>query len=220
MPARRVRSDAAARRATTNWSPSAASTDVLTPEDPFVAWPGEPDTVIVPMFLLFDYTFRPPEIPVDRAVAWARESGVVSGDESMLRPDPWPSLPAWCHARVRSHRGAARGAPRRRRRPCSSITGRFGTIWPGRRGFRASRSGAAPRAPKTGRAASAHAPSSPAICTCARRSCDTASATKKCRSAIRATGARIAASTGTCARSFQRNPAARTLRSATRSLSI
>ena len=52
------------------------------------------------MFLLFDYTFRPPDIPVDRAVAWARESGVVSGDESMLRPDPWPSIPAWCHARV------------------------------------------------------------------------------------------------------------------------
>jgi len=72
---------------------------VLTPEDPFEPWPGEPDTFIVPMFLLFDYSFRPPDVPADRAVAWARESGVVSGDEQMLAFDPWPSRAAWCHAR-------------------------------------------------------------------------------------------------------------------------
>jgi 3',5'-cyclic AMP phosphodiesterase CpdA len=74
--------------------------DVLTPEDPFVAWPGEPPTVIVPMFLLFDYTFRPADIPADRAVPWARETGVVCGDEMMLDATPWPSRVAWCHARV------------------------------------------------------------------------------------------------------------------------
>src|SRR5438132_1997880 len=32
---------------------------VTTPEDPYTAWPGAADTVIVPMFLLFDYSFRP-----------------------------------------------------------------------------------------------------------------------------------------------------------------
>lgn len=69
------------------------------PEDPYVAWPGEPDTFIVPMFLLFDYSFRPADVPEDRAVAWARETGVVSGDEQMLDPHPWPSLAEWCHAR-------------------------------------------------------------------------------------------------------------------------
>jgi hypothetical protein len=73
---------------------------VVTPEDPFVPWPAEPDTFIAPMFLLFDYSFRPPAVPLDQAVAWARESGVVSGDELMLDPFPWPSRIAWCHARV------------------------------------------------------------------------------------------------------------------------
>jgi 3',5'-cyclic AMP phosphodiesterase CpdA len=73
---------------------------VLTPEDPYVVWPGAPDTYIVPIFQLFDYTFRPPDVPADRAIAWARESGVVSGDEFMLDPVPWPSRAAWCHARV------------------------------------------------------------------------------------------------------------------------
>jgi hypothetical protein len=72
---------------------------VLTPEDPYVEWPGEPGTFIVPMFLLFDYSFRPPDVAQDAAVAWARARGVVSGDERMLAPDPWPSLPAWCRAR-------------------------------------------------------------------------------------------------------------------------
>lgn len=72
---------------------------VLTPEDPYVAWPAEPGTYLVPMFLLFDYTFRPPHVRLEDAVAWARETGVVSGDELMLSPEPWPSAPAWCHAR-------------------------------------------------------------------------------------------------------------------------
>jgi hypothetical protein len=53
----------------------------------------------VPMFLLFDYSFRPPDVPAEEAIAWARESGVVSGDELMIDPGPYPSLAAWCHAR-------------------------------------------------------------------------------------------------------------------------
>jgi 3',5'-cyclic AMP phosphodiesterase CpdA len=75
------------------------SHDVTTPEDPFPVWPPEPDTLIVPMFLLFDYTFRPPDVPAGRALAWARESGAVSGDELMLNADPFPSRSAWCEAR-------------------------------------------------------------------------------------------------------------------------
>ena len=71
----------------------------ITPEDPYVPWPLEPDTLIVPMFLLFDYTFRPPDVSAEDAIAWAREDGGVSGDELMLDPQGWPSLPAWCHAR-------------------------------------------------------------------------------------------------------------------------
>lgn len=72
---------------------------VTTPEDPYLEWPGAPGLFVVPMFLLYDYSFRPAEVPVEGAIAWARESGVVSGDELLLNPAPWPSVPAWCHAR-------------------------------------------------------------------------------------------------------------------------
>jgi hypothetical protein len=71
----------------------------LTPEDPYAEWPGEPGTFIVPLFLLFDYSFRPADIADHDALAWARASGVVCGDEQMLSADPWPSRRAWCHAR-------------------------------------------------------------------------------------------------------------------------
>jgi 3',5'-cyclic AMP phosphodiesterase CpdA len=75
---------------------------VLTPEDPWAQWPGEgPLRAIVPLFLLFDYTFAPDEVPVSRAVAWAAESGVRSADEDLLASHPFESVAAWCHARVR-----------------------------------------------------------------------------------------------------------------------
>jgi 3',5'-cyclic AMP phosphodiesterase CpdA len=89
---------------------------VLTPEDEFAVWPpshlrssgasaGKPSTsassaiFICPLFLLYDYSFRPPEITHENAVLWARQSGVVCGDELLLDPAPWPSREAWCHAR-------------------------------------------------------------------------------------------------------------------------
>jgi 3',5'-cyclic AMP phosphodiesterase CpdA len=72
---------------------------VLTPEDDYIRWPVEPDTVIVPMFLLFDYSFRPSHVSSADTLRWARDAGVVSADERRLSPTPWPSLPAWCEAR-------------------------------------------------------------------------------------------------------------------------
>ena len=75
---------------------------VLTPEDPYETFPGapgEPNLFIVPMFLLFDYSFRAADVPRDQAVAWARESGVVASDETLLSPVPFPTRDAWCHAR-------------------------------------------------------------------------------------------------------------------------
>ena len=78
---------------------------VLTPEDPYTHWPGDdeddPGYVLAPLFLLYDYTFRPDHIPPEEAVAWAEESGVLCSDEYLLKPDPYPSRQAWCHARVR-----------------------------------------------------------------------------------------------------------------------
>ena len=82
---------------------------VLSPEDPYERWPGlsevegpgghEPPTYIAPLFLLFDYSFRPADVPRAEAVAWARASGVGASDETLLHPDPWPTRDAWCHAR-------------------------------------------------------------------------------------------------------------------------
>ena len=72
---------------------------VVTPEDPYVEWPDGSGTVIVPMFLLFDYSFRPDDVARADAVRWARLAGVGSSDEHMLSPEPWPSIDAWCHAR-------------------------------------------------------------------------------------------------------------------------
>ncbi len=74
---------------------------VLTPEDPYVEWPGTegPPTLIAPLFTLYDYTFRPDSVSRDRALDWAMEDGVLCTDEVLLHPDPYPSREAWCHAR-------------------------------------------------------------------------------------------------------------------------
>jgi 3',5'-cyclic AMP phosphodiesterase CpdA len=78
------------------------SLGVLTPEDPYPVWdgPGGPAT-IVPLFLLYDYTFRPPGTHTKaEGLAVAYQSGVVCTDEELLHPDPYPSREAWCQARL------------------------------------------------------------------------------------------------------------------------
>jgi len=76
------------------------SLGILTPEDPFVRWPGN-GPFIAPTFTLYDYSFRPDEVLFEQALAWAEETGVVCTDEIVLHPDPFPSRPAWCIARCR-----------------------------------------------------------------------------------------------------------------------
>lgn len=74
---------------------------VLTPEDPYARWPGDgPTRAIVPVFTLFDYSFRPASVTREHAVDWAAETGVRSADEELLGPDPYPTCDAWCAARV------------------------------------------------------------------------------------------------------------------------
>lgn len=73
---------------------------VLTPEDPYVVWPGEgTQALLIPLFLLYDYSFHPDDIPQERVLEWAEEAGVVCTDEALLHPDPYPSRSAWCQAR-------------------------------------------------------------------------------------------------------------------------
>jgi 3',5'-cyclic AMP phosphodiesterase CpdA len=78
------------------------SLGVVTPEDPYPTWdgPGGPVT-IAPLFLLYDYTFRPKGCATkEEGLAYAYKTGVVCRDEFVLHPDPWPSREAWCRARV------------------------------------------------------------------------------------------------------------------------
>jgi hypothetical protein len=73
---------------------------VITPESEYPIWKlGGEHFVIVPMFLLYDYTFRPDHIAPDAAVAWAAEAGLRCADEELLSPAPYASRAAWCAAR-------------------------------------------------------------------------------------------------------------------------
>ncbi|EFH83335.1 metallophosphoesterase family protein [Ktedonobacter racemifer] len=73
---------------------------VLTPEDPYVQWPGAGTPyLLAPLFLLYDYSFRPAEIPEEKALEWALEADILCSDEYLLHPDPYPSRAAWCAAR-------------------------------------------------------------------------------------------------------------------------
>lgn len=74
---------------------------VLTPEDPYPVWPGPGGpALIVPMFLLYDYSFRPDHVPGDQVLSWAWEHRLRSADEVRLSPYPYASRADWCAARV------------------------------------------------------------------------------------------------------------------------
>lgn len=78
---------------------------VLTPEDSYPLWPGNPDDptpiVIAPLFLLYDYSFGPDGLSREEIVAWAHEERAVAADETLLSPEPYASPQAWCAARCR-----------------------------------------------------------------------------------------------------------------------
>lgn len=74
---------------------------VLTPEDPYPILDLEDGRVVLALlFLLYDYSFKPPDVPHSQAVAWARAGGTVCADEMLLSAAPHASRTAWCHARV------------------------------------------------------------------------------------------------------------------------
>ena len=74
---------------------------VVTPEDPYQTWPGAGGPcIIAPLFLLYDYSFRPAHIDRAGVIDWAREEGAVCADEMFLDPAPWPTRDAWCDNRI------------------------------------------------------------------------------------------------------------------------
>ncbi|GAB3126003.1 metallophosphoesterase [Tsukamurella serpentis] len=87
---------------------------VLTPEDPYPVFddPEAGPVTVVPMFLLYDYSFRDEGLSALQALARAKENSVVATDEFLLSPEPYATRDAWCRARVEYTRGrlAALGA--------------------------------------------------------------------------------------------------------------
>ena len=75
---------------------------VITPEDPYLQWNGDGGpAVIVPMLLLYDYTFRPKGATSKaHGLELAYAAGVVATDERLLHADPYLSTEAWCGARL------------------------------------------------------------------------------------------------------------------------
>ncbi|CAM2744044.1 metallophosphoesterase [Corynebacterium propinquum] len=69
--------------------------DVLTPEDSF---PVFGDTTIVPLFTLYDYSFRPAGMGVEEALDAAAQKNVVLADEIAIAP--FTDIRAWCWDRL------------------------------------------------------------------------------------------------------------------------
>jgi len=78
---------------------------VRTPEDPFIRFPrpGEDGRhyLLAPLFLLYDYSFRPAHELEEEALTWAAESGIMCSDEILLHAEPHSSRAAWCDARLK-----------------------------------------------------------------------------------------------------------------------
>ena len=73
---------------------------VITPEDPYPVFPHPAgDVLIAPLFLLYDYSFRPTGVRAEDVVHWAQVGNAVCADEYLLHPDPFPDRGAWCAAR-------------------------------------------------------------------------------------------------------------------------
>lgn len=74
---------------------------VLTPEDDYALFQGVGGPArIIPVFALYDYSFRPADIPEDGVIDWAWGHGIRARDEVLLDPFPYATRGDWCRARV------------------------------------------------------------------------------------------------------------------------
>jgi 3',5'-cyclic AMP phosphodiesterase CpdA len=78
------------------------SIGVVTPEDEFPVWESGGERLrVVPLFLLYDYSFGESIArSTDVALRLAYEAGVVCDDEFLLSPEPFRSRQEWCASRV------------------------------------------------------------------------------------------------------------------------
>ncbi|WP_244327753.1 hypothetical protein [Roseibium sp. RKSG952] len=73
---------------------------VLTPEDPYQVFEhSSGPLLIVPLFLLYDYSYRPAHICEEEVYDWAMAGNAVCSDEFLLHPDPFTGRAAWCRSR-------------------------------------------------------------------------------------------------------------------------
>lgn len=81
---------------------------VDTPEDDY---PVFGDVTVVPLFTLYDYSFRPAGMSAQEALATARDARATLDDELLIAP--YVDIPAWCAERVAysRHRLAAVDGP-------------------------------------------------------------------------------------------------------------
>ncbi|MCX2163016.1 metallophosphoesterase family protein [Corynebacterium auriscanis] len=68
---------------------------VVTPEDTYQSFAGR---TIVPMFTLYDHTWRDPELTRDEALAGAQERGIVLTDSVAI--EPYEDVRLWCRDRL------------------------------------------------------------------------------------------------------------------------
>ncbi len=78
----------------------ARSYGVFTPEDPYPVFESAGGPVLIaPVFVLYDYSFRPDTVSLEGVIDWAAAANCVCSDEFLLHPDPFPTRADWCRAR-------------------------------------------------------------------------------------------------------------------------
>ncbi|APT92343.1 serine/threonine protein phosphatase [Corynebacterium phocae] len=68
---------------------------VITPEDAYPVFAG---VTIAPLFTLYDYSFRPPQLTVEQALELAYEKNIIMTDEIAIAP--FVDIRAWCWDRL------------------------------------------------------------------------------------------------------------------------
>lgn len=67
---------------------------IFTPAEPWVTFP-ETGHIIVPLFTLYDYSFRPANIERNQVIEWASAENCVCTDEVAINPSPFQNIDAW-----------------------------------------------------------------------------------------------------------------------------